>query len=187
MRYNDPKHTSLYNKGNVYPAIHDDIMKLIVDTGAAEDPKPTLDLGSSIGLLSKRLSEIMPLVVGVEGSVKDFQTARQYSNENLIFYRYYLDSKTIEMVKDNIARYGIKYIVARRIFPEIFERTDADFLKELSGVFYGMGIERIYLEGRKKDKRAVNALSDADKEVMPFSEDFVVSAVYNDCRMLRRL
>lgn len=186
MRYNDPKHIEQFKKAGEFPAIHDDIIYLIKETKPEEGG--VLDLGSSIGMLAKQLTDHFPFVIGIEGNRNEHKTAQELETDKLIFKNYYLNSiEDLEKTGQLIIDHGIKTVVARRVFPEIYDKGGAELIQHIGYMFQKAGIERIYLEGRKKDSRSKHPLKSADDEVTYLSEHYVVTAVYNDCRCLRIL
>jgi hypothetical protein len=186
VKYNDPKHIETFLTERRFPAIHDDMADLFLMVTRENGMKPVLDLGSGLGLLSKRMKIICPEVVGVEGSKKLIEQSRRLSEKGLTFVNMSVTKETLKPLRGLISQFGIKYVVARRVFPEISDKGGVEFIGRLAQLFYHSGIEGIFLEGRKENTRSKHELKNADKEVQALSKYYELVGGYYDCRYLKR-
>jgi len=175
MRYNSREYVNDYLTYGTFPKIHDDIFyiaKRVPDASGLN----AIDLGACTGLLTIRMSSVFKSVTGIE-SCEDY--AGKLQDAKIKVFK--ITPKTVSEFGAVIAGYDI--IIARRVFPELYDAKVVYFLPE---IFYKAGIKYILLEGRKRVKRPTNPLSNADLEAQVFSEYYTVVDSYNDIRLLRR-
>jgi hypothetical protein len=171
-----------FNHSGKFPKIHDDIFTVIQNYSGIE---PCMDFGSCYGLLSARMIKegYKRTVIGVEGNPRYFAKAIKYPG--VLYENFYISRDTFQRLSELIKQKGVKLVVARRVFPEI-AGDDVSIVKELAGVLYESGIERIILEGRVPVENAKSPLSNVDKEVAALAGYYKLKYSYKNCRVLVR-
>ncbi|QFG05391.1 methyltransferase [Bacillus phage 031MP004] len=180
MKYNDPQRIENFNEYGVFPEIHDDIIEVV----KMLPPEPTVDIGASVGLLTVRLGKYMPRVIGVEGNAKDF--CRAIKGDNVSYLNYYLNSKTLRSFGKLMKITKVRYAVARRVFPEIYDKGGLALVQSVGETLYNAGIEKIILEGRVRAANSKHLLKSADKECEALKGFYTVERKYKNVRVLKR-
>ncbi|QFG05747.1 methyltransferase [Bacillus phage 035JT001] len=180
MKYNDQQRIDDFNKYGVFPEIHDDIIEVVKRL----PPEPTVDIGASVGLLSVRLGKYMTRVIGVEGNVNDF--SRAVKGDNVFYLNYYLDSKKMRTFGKLLKCSNVKYAVARRVFPEIYDKGGLALVQAIGETLYNAGVEKIILEGRVRAANSKHILRDADRECEALKGFYEMEWKYKNVRQLKR-
>lgn len=181
MRFNDDKYLIEYYKYNQYPKIHDDIYNL---SKKIDRNNNVIDLGCCYGLLSNRLSEYFNKVIGIDSNISYLEKA--IKNKNITYFNLKITSNNLFELENIIRKEKITCLIARRIIPELYETEGFELLYIFSKLLYNNNIKYIVLEGRKYNKRAVNPLSNIDKEIIIFNKYYNLEKRYKDCALLRR-
>lgn len=182
-RFDDKARMEAYKKDGTFPAIHDNIIRLVMEHTA--DDKHCLDLGCCVGFLAKRLVQqcSKDSVLGVEGNQSYSQVA--IPDDRIRYVNLYVTDKTIEAIAARCQESNVTLCVARRVFPEIAEQG-VDVVRRLGEVLHGAGIQRIALEGRVVVPNPKNPLWKADLECEALSGHYRVIANHKNCRLLER-
>lgn len=180
MKFDDDKYVEEYYHTGRFPKIHDDIFTL----AALLPGRNVLDLGCCKGLLSKRLSTVCNLVVGIDGSKSYLDKA--VPDSKVKYYCTKVVKETLPFIVSLIKKHDISMIVARRVIPELCETGGMQLVNDFVKSVYDSGVEYIVLEGRKKCHNPTNPLSSIDLEVKAFSSMYSVVNTHKDCRTLKR-
>jgi len=176
MRYNSHEYVNDYLTHGTFPRIHDDIFAVAQKMPNANE-LTAVDLGACTGLLTIRMSGIFKSVTGIESS-EDYARRAVHGAKIIVF------KITPDTLKDfGAVISGYDVMIARRVFPELYDAKVVYFLPE---IFNAAGIQYILLEGRKRVKRPTNPLWNADLEAQLFSAYYTAVEQYNDIRLLRR-
>jgi len=176
MRYNSHEYVNDYLTYGTFPKIHDDIFYMAKKVPNASELN-AIDLGACTGLLTIRMGSIFKSVTGIESS-EDYAKRAVHGARIKVFK---LTPKTLTEFCSVITGYDI--IIARRVFPELY---DAKVAYSLPEIFNNAKIKYILLEGRKRVKRPTNPLWNADLETQMFSGHYSTIERYNDIRLMRR-
>ncbi|WP_416565068.1 hypothetical protein [Nocardia testacea] len=119
-RYDSAEHLYDWQRNGRFPKIHDDIYNLVRSEVGPEDGA-VLDLGSSTGLLTRRLEQAGFDVVGIEAdanAIEAGRTAGTYAGS--VPVRHWM------LTPNQLPEFGIflrsariKTVVARRVLPEL--------------------------------------------------------------------
>jgi hypothetical protein len=176
MRYNSKEYVDAYLEHGAFPAIHDDIFeaaKLIPNAGTLA----ALDLGACTGLLTIRMRQVFSGVKGIEASPENVSRAAREAEVKLMK----ITPATLKDFQGELA--GIGVIIARRVFPELY---DSNVAFELPELFFRNGIEYVLLEGRMPVRNPSNALWNADIEANIFAPLYGVVERHKNVRLLKR-
>lgn len=181
MRFDSDEYLrDFYEKGK-YPKIHDDIYTLDHHVRGLN----VIDLGCCTGLLSRRLAESHPLVVGIEAKRK--YLAKAVKHENIRYVNLKINFDTLRDLERIILKYNVKCVFARRVFPELWETGGVELVDRVKTLFYRCGIEYIVLEGRKSNSNATNPLRDADTEAFWLEREYKAIETYKNCVVMKRM
>jgi hypothetical protein len=173
-----------------YPAIHDAIF-----TAAHEHTvkgEVIIDLGASTGLLSRRLSEHGRTVVPVEphgpsrargAAYGTWGTMRVHANPISA-------AAGVEPLRALLEDEVPSAIVARRVFPEIYESTELvrpGMWQAFLDVLEESSVTLIVLEGRKYSARTTHPLGHVDREIAALGPDWRVIHKDGEVAVLERL
>ncbi|RIR62872.1 hypothetical protein D2E33_04110 [Mycobacteroides abscessus] len=170
-RFNSAEYLDAWKATGKYPAIHDGIFRLIT-SGVTPDVGVVMDLGSSTGLLTRRLWESGYKVFGVESSraaVAAGREAATYTRGELPadgpeVYRHQL--LPVDIRGDfaiSMDMHGVKAVVARRVLPELDDYGVTPAI--LSSVLVDGGVEHLFVEGRAPRKHATHRLPTLEQEI----------------------
>lgn len=179
MKFDDDNYVSEFLRNGTYPKIHDDIFYLASQVRGHN----VLDLGCCKGLLSKRLSAINPLVVGIDASKAYIDKA--VKGDNIKYVNTKVTEDTLPAIKGIIQEHGITVLVARRVIPELCETGGMQLCTKFAKLLQECGVEHIVLEGRKKCANPTNPLSSIDMELKVFEPYYNVIKAHKDCRLLK--
>lgn len=187
-RYNDQAYVEAWQSGRRYPTIHN----AIFDAAAELLPAPAkagrvLDLGCSTGLLGRRLCDHLGYdVAWTDGDEDALQRGLEAGViESDHYLRCVLTPESIEAFQGFLVDQGVRTVVARRVLCVYSDRTSPDMLREL---FAAAGVERILLEGQRRDRRAVHPFGSADQQVAGMAPTFALRASRSiDVRFLSRV
>lgn len=183
MRYNSEEHLKKFYDKNIYPKIHDNIFKLCKCIENKEN-RNVIDLGSSIGLLSHRLSNHYNKVIGIECDKRAIEKA--IAKENIIYKNIKLLPSNKNELEKIIKDENISVVVGRRVIPELYDCGSVVYIKDLEEMFYRNNIEYIILEGRIKSKNSTHKLKSIDEEVKILSTRYIEIKRYKNCSVLKR-
>lgn len=167
-RFNSPEYLDVWKATREYPAIHDGIFRLIVSEVEPEIGN-MLDLGSSTGLLTRRLWGQMYSICGVESSraaVNAGRAAATYGDGTLVgppVYRHQLLPGELHDFGVWLLEHQIKAVVARRVLPELDDYGVTPAM--LSDVLVHAGVEHLFVEGRAPRKHATHRLPTLEQEI----------------------
>ena len=185
FRYDADEYLEAYRTKGQFPLIHEPIAKVMREVYDGESV--VMDLGASIGVLAARLIEQLgaPLVVAIEPR---HSATKSVLMPKICWVGIPVNRQTFAAVDLLVKKWGVKYVVARRVFPEIEERGGDGTVRELANVLADAGVEKIVLEGRFRTKRATSSLPNADAEVSALSDRFSLDkrANWREVRYLTR-
>lgn len=183
-RYNDQALLDAWNATGAYPAIHNAIFDAAVNwLPAPEVAGPLLDLGCSIGMLGRRLEDVLGYTshwtdgdteaLGRGIAAGSIDPARALGIQ--------LRPDTAGEWTEFVTSHGIRTLVARRCLCVYSDGSSPAYLTEL---FADVGIERILLEGQRRDRRAVHPNGSADQQVLALSTRYTIRHGLADVRYL---
>ncbi len=183
-RFNDLQRVAHFKSTGRFPSIHDDIIHAVKEyTG---DSKRCLDVGCCFGLLSARL--VLECgkerIVGLEGNRTYLQNAIQLPQ--ISYQSAYITKANLWAVSKLIASNRLNLVIARRVFPEIYDGIGHDGIKELARLFGISGIEKIVLEGRVNSGRSSHPLRSKEQEALSLSPYYSIKHEYKNCLVLER-
>lgn len=181
MRFDSEEYLKDFYSNGRYPKIHDDIFSLDSYVRGLN----VIDLGCCTGLLSRRLAESHPLVVGIEANRK--YLAKAVKHENIRYVNLKINFDTLRDLEKIILRYNIKCVFARRVFPELWETGGNELVDRVKTLFYRYGVEYIVLEGRKSNSNAVNPLRNANTEAFWLESEYKTIETYKNCVVMKRM
>ncbi len=163
-RFNSSEHLYDWQRTGRYPKIHDDIYNLIrseVDTADGA----MLDLGSSTGLLARRLEGAGFNVTGIEADAKAIEAGKvagTYGRAVSVCH-WLLTPDEMPKLFDFIDSRRIRIVVARRVLPEL---DNAGVTPELLGATLAdAGVRHLFLEGRAPRQGATHRLRSVTDEI----------------------
>lgn len=145
-RFNCPEYVDAWKDGGKFPNIHNGIFNLIARGVKPEDGN-ILDLGSSTGLLSRRLADAGYTVYPMEASrvaIAEGTEAGVYDDLEVTQFR--LRPSRIPEFIEWLSKHHIKVVVARRVFPELDDSGIPPVL--MTEAFIAAGVEHLFVEGR---------------------------------------
>ncbi|WP_457066992.1 hypothetical protein [Mycobacteroides abscessus] len=175
-RFNSTEYLDAWKDTGKYPAIHDGIIRLIMG-GVDQDVGPVLDLGSSTGLLTRRLWGKGYDVVGVESSRAAVAAGREagtYLADSAdapagpVVYRHQLLPGELHDFGVWLLEHEIKVVVARRVLPELDDYGVPPGM--LSEVLVNAGVEHLFVEGRAPRAHATHKLPTLAQEIDALGE-----------------
>lgn len=179
MRFNDDKYVEDYLKHGKYPKIHDNIFSLDRFIPRCN----VLDLGCCTGLLSLRLADAHPFVVGVEPSTTYISKAPTRGNVRYVIMG--ISDKTLSTFGDILSDNRIEAVFARRVLSEIAKSGGVELVTSLAETMRGAGVKFLAMEGRKPVRNAVNIMPTVDHEILAVYSQYKVIVRSGDCALLR--
>jgi hypothetical protein len=162
-RFDCPEYVEAWQASGSFPAIHDGIFSLLSNILPDLDGS-VLDLGSSTGLLSRRMADAGYTVYAIEGSVATSNVGRNagiYSGIEVLRAR--LKPRDMGSFAEWLSKRDIKVVMARRVFPELDDYgCHPSFLAQ---VFAEAGVEHIFVEGRLPRPNATHRLQTLHDEI----------------------
>lgn len=181
--FDDEKLINNYKENKQFPNIHSNITNVLEKVLCKEDS--VIDLGTCYGLLAKKITQITnKKVIGIDAYHGYLDKA--IKDKKIKYVCIKIDYSTLDQLKKLIDKEEISTIVARRIFPEIFECTDCKFMSIMAKMFYESKIEKIIIEGRIDSKRSVNKLHNIFEEVKIFENYYECTSINKRIAVLRR-
>lgn len=162
-RFDCPEYVDEWKATGSFPAIHDGIFSLLRNVLPDVDGA-VLDLGSSTGLLSRRMADAGYTVFAIEGSVATSNVGRAagiYSGIEVTRAR--MRPSDLNSFGDWLAKHDIRVVMARRVFPELDDYGCHP--KTLARVFAEAGVEHIFVEGRLPRPNATHRLQTLIDEI----------------------
>ena len=178
MRFSDYAYVEDYLEHGKYPKIHDGIFALDRFIPRCN----VLDLGCCTGLLSLRLADVHPLVVGVEPSTTYISKAPEKGNVRYVVMG--ISSETLVSFGELISENRIEAVFARRVLPEISECGGVELVTSLAETMRGAGVKYLAIEGRKPRGNAVNRLSSIDDEILAVNRQYKIIRRCGDCVLM---
>lgn len=175
-RFNSTEYLDAWKATGKYPVIHDGIVRLFV-AGVQQDVGRVLDLGSSTGLLTRRLWGKGYDVVGVETSRAAVAAGREagtYIAEGRDapagpeVYRHQLLPGQLHDFGVWLLEHQIKAVVARRVLPELDDYGVTPAM--LSDVLVHAGVEHLFVEGRAPRAHTTHRLPTLTQEIEALGE-----------------
>lgn len=172
-RFNSTEYLDAWKATGKYPAIHDGIFRLIKQ-GVEPEVGRVVDLGSSTGLLTRRLWGHGYDVCGVETSraaVAAGREAATYGSGKLIgpeVYRHQLIPGQFHDFALWLIEHEVRVVVARRVLPELDDYGVTPAM--LSGVLIHAGVEHLFVEGRAPRAHATHRLPTLIHEIEALGE-----------------
>ncbi|MFI5778681.1 hypothetical protein [Nocardia sp. NPDC051570] len=168
-RFDSAEHLYDWQRSGRFPRIHDDIYNLIRSEVSPADG-PVLDLGSSTGLLARRLHRAQFVVHAVEAdatAIDAGRTAGTYG-PNMPVRHWMLTPGQMPEFGEFLRENGVTVVVARRVLPEL---DNAGVTPELLGATLAKaGVRHTFLEGRAPRQGSRHRLSSVNDEIAGFDE-----------------
>jgi hypothetical protein len=162
-RFDCPEYIDEWKATGRFPAIHDGIFAMLQAAVSPEDCR-VLDLGSSTGLLSRRMADAGYTVYAIEGSVATSNVGREAGlYDGVEIMRARLRPDDLRSLREWLHTRKIAVVMARRVFPELDDYRLAP--PTLARVFAEAGVEHIFVEGRLPRHNSTHRLSTLDKEI----------------------
>lgn len=175
-RFNSAAYLDAWKSGGSFPAIHTGLFNLVI-TEVTPDVGAVLDLGSSTGLMSRRLADAGYTVLAVEGSRAALAAGREAGTyEGILASHWRLLACSLTEFSAWVELQQIKIVVARRVFPELDDYGVRPAM--LSELFIGAGVEHLFVEGRAPRSAATHRLPTLEYEIEALGDDWTV--VSND-------
>jgi hypothetical protein len=182
-RFNDESYIIEYNKTGAFPKIHNDVGFLIGNY--ANEPEPSLDLGSNIGMICARSIKLgRSIAIGIEGCKEDF--SRAVKDSRIIYENFYITRETFPRLINVLKKHKPTLVTARRVLSEIGIK-DPSVVTEMAGIFHQYGVEKFIVEGRVPVKNPVVSLYNSELEVQAISNYFEVKKQHKAAYYLEAL
>ena len=162
-RFDCPEYVEQWKATGAFPAIHDGIFALLTNTVPDVDGT-VLDLGSSTGLLSRRMADAGYTVIPMEGSratVNVGTEAGVYAGMEV--FRHRLKPGDLRSFTEWLINRQVAVVMARRVFPELDDYGCHP--KFLSRCFAEAGVAHLFVEGRLPRPNAIHRLRTLDEEI----------------------
>lgn len=172
-RFDCPQYLDAWKAAGAFPSIHHGIFGMIIGAITPEDGA-VLDLGSSTGLMSRRLADAGFTVHAIEGSRASIAAGREAGTyAGLTVTRQRLAVSSLPEFLDWMIAHEIRVVVARRVFPEM----DDYGIKPaaLSALFLEAGVQHLFVEGRVPRHNVKHRLHCMHREVEELGESWAVA------------
>lgn len=185
MKFDDKQHVENFVKNGTYPKIHDNIFSAVVKHAVID--KPIIELGACLGLLSYRMLEakITKTVLAVEPNLKYIK--RGLHGKGIIWVNAGVNDLNLGRLINTFDAFEAKTLVARRVFPEIAEKTSVETVTNFARLIAKIGVEVIVLEGRQVTKNHKAALWNADLEAKALEPYYREAHAYGNVRVLHKI
>ncbi|QGJ88082.1 methyltransferase [Arthrobacter phage Edmundo] len=189
-RFDSEEYLREWQDHGTYPAIHDAIYTAIEDhTGHGEK---VIDLGASTGLLTRRMIAGGRRVVPVEPHGPSRARGAVFGTwEGLEVHTQPISASAgIEPFRALLEDERPTVLVARRVFPEIYESTElvrTGMWQTFLDVLNESTVELIILEGRKFSSRTTHPLGHAEREVAALGDHWRVLHLWGDIAVLEKV
>jgi hypothetical protein len=160
-RFDCPEYVRAWQDTGKFPPIHDGIFALLkAKIPVAEDGTTVLDLGSSTGLLSRRMADAGYTVYAIEGSVATSNVGREAGIYD-----------GIEIMRSRLKTEDLRDL---RVFPELDDYGVAP--QFLARVFAEAGVKHILVEGRLQRPYATHRLKSLSDEITALGDLWTVES-----------
>jgi hypothetical protein len=175
-RFDCPEYVRAWQDTGKFPPIHDGIFALLkAKIPVAEDGTTVLDLGSSTGLLSRRMADAGYTVYAIEGSVATSNVGREAGiYDGIEIMRSRLKTEDLRDLREWMHRQEISVVMARRVFPELDDYGVAP--QFLARVFAEAGVKHILVEGRLQRPYATHRLKSLSDEITALGDLWTVES-----------
>lgn len=182
MKQNDTHFLQQWQDHGSFPSIYDKITDLIVKNCTV--PK-ILDLGCGHGLLGQSLTRKMAgcYVLGVDSNA-DFIDQAKFASIHIELQHVHVHKDNINTLAVQCQLLGIKTIVARRSFPEIFGDDPQD-LSLFAATMKAYGIDQIFLQGQISVPNPKTQLFNAAQEVRWIKAHYEPRITMGECVYLQ--
>lgn len=173
-RFDCPEYVEAWKSTGAFPSIHDAIFAQLC---AKVDPSvgAVLDLGSSTGLLSRRMADAGYTVYAIEGSVATSNAGREAGiYDGIDVLRSRMRPSDLARLGEWLAKRDIAVVMARRVFPELDDYGCHP--ASLSRVFCEAEVEHIFVEGRLPRPNATHRLRTLDQEIEALGPNWQVES-----------
>lgn len=171
MRFDSPEHVQAWKASGAYPRIHAPIFEAAVTEmlPPPESAGPVLDLCSSTGLMGAHLRQLGYEVYWAEPDTKAYQLGLQHgaitSRDRL--FTPPIEDRTLAAFAGWVADAGIRWVVARRCFPELSLHMDLTaFVVALADA----GVQGIAVEGQKMNARSTHPFGHGETQARVLAE-----------------
>jgi hypothetical protein len=177
-RYDAVEYLRAFRDAGRFPAIHNELFALILSEGRGAK---FLDLCCSTGLLGERLARFYgaSFVLGVDSDADALAAAREHG-VRIQLQEMKISPECMGELGAVIHEHGITSVVARRCLPEIMGPWP-EYDRVLAITLADAGVREVFIEGRVKTMRAVNRLSDVEKEAQVLASRYQVSNRRGSC------
>jgi predicted RNA methylase len=166
----------------VFPKIHQAIFKTVAERVVYGG---VVDLCCSTGLLGEQIrSKLSAHVVGIEADTEAILRGVA-AGVKIPIMSAKIDPPKLDVIAEWLRAQGIKTVIARRCFPELFGGRK-DFGHAFVAKIAEIGIGEIVLQGRVVTRNATNELSSLAKEIQLCESHYEVIALSGPCAYLRR-
>lgn len=172
-RFDCPQYLDAWKATGAFPSIHHGIFGMIIGAITPEDGA-VLDLGSSTGLMSRRLADAGFTVHAIEDSRASIAAGREagtYEGIDVTRERIYPD--TLDQFTLWLRIYEIQVVVARRVFPELDDYGISPAM--MSAAFLQAGVQHLFVEGRVPRHNVKHRLHCMHREVEELGEGWAVA------------
>ncbi|ALY09535.1 methyltransferase [Arthrobacter phage Salgado] len=189
-RFDSEEYLREWQDHGTYPAIHDAIFAAVEDhTGHGEK---VIDLGACTGLLTQRMIAHGLRVVPVEPHGPSRARGAVYGAwEGLEVHAQPISASAgIEPFRALLEDERPTVLVARRVFPEIYESTElvrTGMWQTFLDVLHESTVELIILEGRKFSSRTTHPLGHVDREIVALGDHWRVIHTEGDVACLEKV
>lgn len=183
-RFDSPEYLTEWAEAGRFPQIHDAIWNALASTVAPG--ARVLDLGACTGLLTARLQAGGYVATAAEGNHGSYAAGLEAGTwgEAPVWFNY-VTPATLEGFASMLEERRIEVILARRVFPEVYDGMEGNFLA-FAEVLAASGVHTIVLEGRKASARTVHPLGNAAREVAALWGTWKVAEAAGDVMVLER-
>ncbi|WP_280273388.1 hypothetical protein [Nocardia wallacei] len=163
-RYDSAEHLYDWQRSGRYPKIHDDIYNLIRSEVDLTDGA-LLDLGSSTGLLARRLEGTGFNVTAIEADAKAIEAGKAAGTygRGCAVCPWTLTPDEMPKLFDFIDSRRIRIVVARRVLPELDNAGVTPAM--LGATLANAGVRHLFLEGRAPRQGATHRLRSVTDEI----------------------
>ncbi|MBF6460167.1 hypothetical protein IU433_14090 [Nocardia puris] len=168
-RFDSAQHLYDWQRSGRFPAIHDGIYNLVRSEISPTDG-PVVDLGSSTGLLTRRLEQVGYTVCGVEADAKAVdagQRAGVYGRGAPVWH-FALAPQTLPEFAVWVEGRRTRAVVARRVLPELDNVGVAPAI--LGRTLAEAGVRHLFIEGRAPRRDATHRLRRLADEIGELEE-----------------
>jgi hypothetical protein len=183
-RFDSPEYLQEFAEAGRFPQIHDAIWNVLAST--VPPGARVLDLGACTGLLTARLQAAGYVATAAEGNRESYLAGLEAGTwgQAPVWFNY-VTPATLEGFASLLAERSIEVILARRVFPEVYDGMEGNFIA-FADVLAASGVHTIILEGRKASKRTTHPLGNAAREVAALWGRWQVTDAAGDVAVLER-